>query len=149
MGKRLPRHEGSPIMSRAVLVFVCFLPLACGNSEPKVYPVRGEVFFNGQPASGAVVHFHPLDEEQCAPAFATVAEDGSFELSTYTTNDGAEAGEYVVTINWRSQEKVEGETIIGPDRLGERYSKPANSQLKATVTPGENVVPRYNLKEKE
>jgi hypothetical protein len=139
-------HELSLVLRWAALVVVCLIPLACNHPATKeVYPVRGEVFFNGQPAKGALVHFHPVDEEECAPAFAEVQEDGSFQLTTTDTFDGAEAGDYVVTINWRDEEKVDGETISGPDRLGERYSRPATSKLKATVTAGENVVPRYDL----
>ncbi|HEY2251522.1 MAG TPA: hypothetical protein VGH74_10700, partial [Planctomycetaceae bacterium] len=86
-------------------MFACFLPLAC-NSAPEagVYPVSGEVFFSGQPAGGATVVFHPVDEDEGSPAYATVQEDGSFELSTFATHDGAEAGDYLVTITWREEE---------------------------------------------
>src|SRR5262245_41559951 len=99
-----------PVLNRAAVMFACFLPLACGRSDTGgVYSVRGEVFLNSQPAAGAWVHFHPVDEEECAPAFAQVQEDGSFQLSTYGTNDGAEAGDYVVTLNWREEEQLDGE----------------------------------------
>src|SRR6476659_7523850 len=102
-------EEQGRVWRRAIFVIVCFLPLACGRSAPAVYPVRGEVFFNGQPASGATVHFLPADADEGSPAYATVQEDGSFELSTYGTYDGAEVGEYVVTLSWRDEEKVDGE----------------------------------------
>ena len=143
------RDERVFVQRWAALVILCFLPPGCSRSSDQagVYPVRGEVYFNGQPASGAVVHFHPLNDEERSPAFAEVQDDGSFELSTYGSHDGAEAGDYVVTINWRDEERVDGETIVGPDRLGERYSKRASSTLKATVSEGENVVPRFDLKE--
>jgi len=75
-----------------------------------------------------------------------VEEDGSFQLSTFGTNDGAEPGDYAVTLNWRDEEKVDGETLYGPDRFGERYSKPDKPTLKATVSAGENEVPRFDLK---
>jgi hypothetical protein len=137
-------------LTRAILVFACFLPLACSRSSPgakvKVCPVRGEVFVDGQPASGAVVHFHPLDKEQGPPAFAIVQEDGSFQLSTFSNFDGAAPGEYAVTINWRDQRQTEEETVIGPDRLGERYSKPDLSKLDAMVVQGENTLDRFDLK---
>jgi len=140
------------VLPRAILVFACFLPLACGSSETgaPLYPVRGEVFFKGQPTSGAVIHFHPVDEKDGSPAFGTVGADGSFELTTFDSNDGAEAGEYIVTINWREERKDDdGETVIGRDRLGERYSKRAGSTLRAKVSAGENVVPRFDLKEQQ
>jgi hypothetical protein len=135
-----------PLLKRAALALACFLPLACGPApEGQVYPVRGEVFFQGEPAAGALVHFHPLNDEEGTAAFAVVQEDGSFELSTFGTNDGAEAGEYIVTLNWRDEEKVDGEMINGPDRFDGRYSKPDKSTLQATVSAGENVVPRFDL----
>lgn len=111
-----------------------------------MYPVRGEVFFDGKPAAGAVIHFHPVEAELGTPAFAEVKEDGSYELSTYGSKDGAEAGEYIVTINWRKEEKIDGEWFDGPDLLGERYSTINKSPLKATITAGENVIPRFDLK---
>jgi hypothetical protein len=135
-----------PALQRVVFVFFCFLPVACGSSPPEVHPVFGEVFLNGQPASGAVVHFHPLDDEECSPAFATVKEDGSFELSTYANNDGAEVGEYRVTLVWCDEtQEEERETVYGPDRFGDRYSNPKTSGLIATVGPGENIVPRFDI----
>jgi len=140
------RNERSSAMLWTVFALACFLATGCGSSAPQVYPVRGEVFFNGQPANGAAVHFHPLEKEKRSPAFATVKDDGSFQLSTHVTNDGAAAGDYVVTLTWNSEKKVENEIIIGPDRLGDRYSKPEKSNLKATIIAGENVLPRFDLK---
>lgn len=134
------------VLRWVILAVACLVSMGCGSSTVELYPVRGEVFLSGQPAGGAVVHFHPVDAELCSPAFATVQEDGTFQLSTYGTNDGAEPGDYVVTLNWRDEQKVDDEIVNGPDRFGERYSKPATSTLNVTVTAGENVVPRYDLK---
>jgi len=140
--------ERALVLPRAFLVLVCFLPLGCSRSaSSSAYPVHGEVFFNGKPATGAAVHFHPLEGEECTPAFAIVKEDGSFEMSTFGTNDGAEPGNYAVTINWRKEERVDDELVVSPDLLGERYSKAEISGLKVTVTEGENAVPRYDLKD--
>lgn len=130
------------------LVLVCFLVVGCGNrGKAKVYPVRGEVFFRGEPATGAEVHFHPVDTA-APPAMATVDDDGAFELSTYSTSDGAAVGDYIVTINWREERPGDGEVIVGPDRLGERYSKRDISKLTATVSEGENLLDRFDLKDK-
>jgi hypothetical protein len=147
-GRMTPDLRG-PVVLRCALVFACFLPLACSSPEagPEVYPVYGEVFLDGEPAAGAWVHFHPFKAGDGSPAFAQVQEDGSFELSTYGTDDGAEAGDYIVTLNWRDEEKIDGETVQGPDRFGERYSIRDKSTLKATVVPGANVVPRFDIKD--
>lgn len=138
--------EQGQVARRAVLVLVCLLPIGCHRSEAPLYEVHGEVFFKGEPAAGALVHFHPVEKEGGAPAFATVEDDGTFQLSTRTSYDGAMAGDYKVTVNWRDEKEVDGETIIGPDRLGGRYARPGESNLQATVTEGENEVPRFNLK---
>lgn len=130
----------------SILVFVCLLPIACGKRAVKVYPVRGEVFFNDKPAAGAVIHFHPVDKDECPPAFGTVEDDGSYELTTFKTNDGAAAGEYVVTVNWLEERKTDEETILGKDRLGGLWGKPEISKLTATVSPGQNEIERFDLK---
>lgn len=135
------------VRPRGMLLLLCFLLPGCGRSGTgvEVFPVHGEVFFNGKPAAGAAVHLHPLDGDDRAPGFAIVQEDGSFEMSTFGTNDGAEPGDYAVTINWRTEEKIDDEIVTSPDLLGERYSKVETSGLKVTVTEGENVLPRYDL----
>ncbi len=139
--------ERGLLLRAALPVVFCFLSLACGSNErTEVYPVRGQVFVDGRPASGAAVHFHPVNQELGTPAYATVNEDGSFELSTYDTDDGVEPGDYVVTINWRKEEKIDGDMVNGPDLLGELYSKPNRSPLKAKVIAGENKEFRYDLK---
>jgi hypothetical protein len=67
----------------------------------KVYPVRGQVIFVAPAPQRAMVIFHPLGQTDPStrPSFATLAQDGSFELGTYSANDGAPAGEYAVPIS--------------------------------------------------
>ena len=134
------------VMLSTILALFCLSPIACGKRTIKVYPVRGEVFFNGQPAEGATVHFHPVDKKACPPAFATVNEDGAYSLTTFKTDDGAAAGEYVVTVNWLEEREEDGETIFGKDRLGGVYGRPEISKLTASVSPGDNEIDRFDLK---
>ncbi|MCE9530382.1 MAG: hypothetical protein K8T89_04510 [Planctomycetes bacterium] len=87
----------------AVLVLGLMVCTGCG-SKPRTYRVAGVVKVNGQPATGANVTLHPASDSgmksiQQRP-FGKVKEDGSFELSTFSANDGAPAGEYVLTIYW-------------------------------------------------
>jgi hypothetical protein len=93
----------------------------------------------------ATIHFHPVDESR-PPAFATVQGDGSYELSTYAEDDGAAAGDYLVTINWIREEKIDDEVVTSPDKLGGRYARKESSGLKATIGEEENEVPRFDLK---
>jgi hypothetical protein len=128
--------------------FACCVILGCGDqSKFTTHPVHGEVFVDGQPATGAEVHFHPVEKE-APPAVGTVDDEGGFDLTTYSTSDGAAAGDYIVTINWRDERPGDGEIIVGPDRLGERYSKRNVSKLTATVSDGETIVDRFDLKSK-
>jgi hypothetical protein len=112
----------------------------------RVHRARGEVFVKGKPAQGAVVHLHPRDKEKCRPAFATVQADGTFHLTTYSESDGAAIGDYVVTVSWTDEKRVDGETIYSSDKLKNRYSQIEKSSLKATIQPGENTLPRFDLK---
>jgi hypothetical protein len=148
--------ERSLIPRRAFLVCVCFIPMACGGYKDKVYPIRGQVFVNGEPAKGAAVAFHPAvnvnptDKKQAknkVPSASAIIEgDGSFQLTTYSLFDGAVAGDYFVTVTWREERPGDSEAVIhGPDKLGERYTQKGNG-LKATVVTGKNNLPRFDLK---
>ncbi|MBS0260510.1 MAG: PKD domain-containing protein, partial [Planctomycetes bacterium] len=122
----------------------CLLAAGCHDGdEVQLYPVQGEVFLDGVPADGAWIHFHPVNTDEGAPAYAQVQSDGSFELTTHSQHDGAEAGNYTVTLIWRSEEKDDdGEVQYGPDRFGNRYHQAKSSTLRAKVEPGENSLKR-------
>ena len=92
------RWEGR--VARLLLLAVPLAVSSCGGGGNQ-YPVRGQVFYEGQPATGAVVFFHPQDDH--APTgdssgghasmadtpFGKVGPDGSFELTTYGKGRGA------------------------------------------------------------
>jgi hypothetical protein len=109
-------------------------------------PVRGEVFVQGRPAIGAAITFFPLQVEQPHEIpTAVVGEDGSFRLTTVSAFDGAPPGEYAITITWCESYRDEGETRSGPDWFRGRYAHPSWSGLKATIQPGDNHLPRFEL----
>ena len=97
---------------RLLAGFLC-LTLACTASscakhnkdELAVFPVSGKVLFAGKPTPGAIAILHPVgDPDQKRPnPRAVVDREGNFKLSTYRTNDGAPAGDYVVTVDWRKR----------------------------------------------
>jgi hypothetical protein len=122
--------------------------LGCGRG-PKlpVYPVQGQVFFKGKPAHKAVVWLHPLGPSEVGtmPPRGLVAEDGSFQVSTFRANDGAPVGHYRVTISWRTVGSGDQE---GPEKLPPRYQHQANTELPTIeVKEGENVLPPFQLKD--
>ncbi len=121
-------------------------PAAKVDRKP-VFPVRGQLFVKDKPAAGAFVLLVPVNEpaEPKDPRpRAEVAADGSFALSTYGDNDGAPAGEYVVTVTWPGGVRPDG-TEEPEDKLFGRYSDRTKSKLRATVKEGPNELPPYRL----
>ena len=121
---------------------------ACSSSTKEVtkpvFPVRGQVFVKNKPAVAAFVLFVPVNEpaEPKDPRpRAEVAADGSFQLSTYGDNDGAPAGDYIVTIRWPGNEDLNEPS----DKLNGRYSDAATSRLRATVKEAPNEIPAFRL----
>ncbi len=130
-----------PFRLAALLAPCAFLALAACSAKrpdhPPVHPVRGQVFFNGQPAAGAVVTFHPVGNPspEAVKPQAIVEADGTFRPNSFELRDGAPAGEYTLTLYWPS-----GRGPIGPDRLMGQYNNPAQSVFKITVKDGDNVL---------
>src|SRR5271163_4500577 len=103
----------------ASLLLACGLLLlaSCRADPNRPHPVSGKVFFQKQPAHGALVTFVPLsnNDSKAARATATVDKDGGFRLTTRRAYDGAAAGFYAVTIVYLSPETMVEEQNAGPD----------------------------------
>ena len=130
---------------------VCMLAAGhgCGKSEPPgsaAHPVSGQVLVQQKPAKLASVVFYPKDEEKIRirPRARTDSE-GKFKLNSFGTEDGAPAGEYIVTIVWTGAEDEDNRDDL-PDRLQGRYSDPKTSPLKVTIKEGKNDLPPFHLK---
>jgi hypothetical protein len=67
----------------------------CGRSN--LVKVQGTVTLDGKPLSWATVTFNPK-EGNGRPASGLSDENGNFQLTTSSTNDGAAPGEYKVTV---------------------------------------------------
>lgn len=136
------------------LLSVC-LVLASGGCRPSqqherlpVYPVRGQVFYQGRPAVGALVRLHPLPPTPTPPFLprGLVGADGSFTLTTYDPGDGAPAGDYAVSLDWR-RKHTEEESEEGLSLLPARYCRPETSGLQVTIRPQEqNDLAPFQLK---
>jgi hypothetical protein len=129
---------------RVALAAAVLVPLASCGSSVKLYPVRGKVFYDGQPAEGATVVFHrkggPADSPKPS---GTVGADGSFALSTHPHGDGAPAGDYEVIITWYPPNSRGAENP--KNKLPARYTDPAQSGLKATVRDGPTELEPFQL----
>jgi hypothetical protein len=128
---RLRRRPG---LQAGGLLLVLLLA-GCGESHKPLFPVQGQVLDpDGKPAAGAKVVFHPVGgaDAKTARPVGVVNEAGAFSLTTYTKGDGAPAGDYIVTIEWRAQRTSPFGGVPG-DQLGGKYARPDKSPYKATV----------------
>jgi len=128
-------------------IIACVALLAVGvcscSKKPDRLPVatvKGSVTFDGKPAAGAMLVFHPLSgaaaEAKLRPV-AAVQDDGSFEAHTYDHKDGLPAGEYAVTVHWLKPSGKGSEEEGGAvSRIPARYEKPETSGLKVVVGTG-------------
>ncbi len=130
----------------AVLVLGAFLS-GCGGQPERpevVYPLTGELQFEGKPAAGASIVLHAQDEAIAARPIATVNEDGTFAVTTYEPGDGAPPGEYKVTVEWHrpvAGQNVEGDELPPPNVIPPAYARPQTTPLTITVEEGENTFP--------
>ena len=125
-----------------------------GSSGPSapVFPVKGRVTFDGQPASGAFVVFTPQaapkpGEEPVRPR-ATVQPDGGFVLTTAAEGDGAPAGDYAVTVQWTRPVKQGKDLVPGPNVIPRAYAEPGSTPLKVTVRESDNELEPFAISKK-
>lgn len=114
----------------------------CGKEKPKPYPVSGQVSYRKVPLKEAVVTFHPKPGQPPGhPISATTDAEGKFQLTTTTANDGAPAGEYMVTIVLREKRRDGDEEVRnGKNLLPDKYADPEKSGITVVVKPQENVL---------
>lgn len=128
------------------LVLLCCV--SCG-SKRKLYPVRGQVMCDGQPAEGAIVTLHALDASQPMQEVPSsrVKADGSFTIGTYEPEDGAPPGDYKVIIIWLPPDALARMSPDGrlPNKLPDLYSDAKTTPLKIHVDEGPNDLPPYDL----
>ena len=132
-------------MWRTIIPIVVILN-GCGGDEPLQstavarVPVSGRVVVGRQPVAGAIVTFEPKFEwNPNLPKPKAVTEaDGSFEIGTVMTGDGAPAGEYLVSIE---SPDVENGMI-----LDSQFGIPAKSGLKASVAGKPTKLPDFVVK---
>ncbi|MCA9127134.1 MAG: hypothetical protein KDB22_08610 [Planctomycetales bacterium] len=109
--------------------------------QAATYPVSGSITINGEPPVGAVVTLIPtgdkVDERNSKP-WAVVDEQGQFTLQTYLKEDGAPAGDYIVTVKWPWDVKDMSQAMS--DRLGGAYAFPDKSDIRVTIARAPTVL---------
>jgi hypothetical protein len=133
--------------------------VGCGNEFP-VYPVKGRVMFEGKPMiGGGSISLVPLDNRPGKTAGGTIAEDGTYTLSTNATDDGSMPGEFRVVIYQttdteptntgdgnQSANLRQTKSVPPADRIPEIYSDGAKSPLRATVEAKSDNEINFELK---
>jgi hypothetical protein len=138
-----------------VFAGIAGLVSACGGpSEERVpvYRTTGKITFEDKPLIGATVLFQKTEGDSKVPnPLATTTEDGSFTLHTYEPDDGAPAGDYLISVTIRPPNRDSGSGYskkkfeAPPEILQGRYADPKTSGLKATIKTGENTLEPFNL----
>jgi len=137
----------------AILAVASLAASGCGADSPArvpVFPVEGAIQFGGRPAANLIVQFHPSSPKPLttgSPDVASIATEtdaeGRYRLSTYIADDGAPAGDYVVTFRPGGLPDLDGGD--GLPRVGSveeealtKYVDVDTSPFKATIKPGDN-----------
>lgn len=111
------------------------------EGRKEVHPAHGKLLIDNQPAPGAMLVLHPVGGAYDAERpRATVAPDGSFALTTYEGQDGAPAGEYIVTAPWYTSANKNAPGPW-PNILPAKYARPESSDLRVQITAGSNDLP--------
>ena len=133
-----------------VPVLTLWMMTGCGEQSLQsaalpTHPTTGQLTINGVPVKGAIVRLFPVAPaaEGSSPIVptGTVREDGTFELTSYVTGDGAPQGDYLITLEWPDPSLVSSRDAMpgdAPDRLKHRFFNPERSKLKAHIAAGEN-----------
>jgi hypothetical protein len=109
------------------------------------------VLFEGKPAAGAIVKFYAVDaankkDGQAVVPQAIVGDDGCFQLTTYSSEDGAPAGKYAVSVFWAKPAKG-GDDYEKP-LIPARYLNAETSGLTAVVEEKATELPPFQLARK-
>src|SRR5262245_17906441 len=133
----------------AFAVFVFAIVGCTGDGQLKVYPVTGQVLYNGEPLKGVDVAFHPTDPKNTTsyPPHATTDNDGKFALTTYVKDDGAPAGEFKVAIAFAVQSADDGSDQVKklPFQVPAKYQRKESTPITVTLKPETNTLEPFKL----
>jgi hypothetical protein len=130
-----------------MLAIALFAAAGCGKPDRvRVYPVHGQILYDGKPAAGVQVFLFPT----AAPGVPDIpmnprgetGPDGYFTLTTYSEGDGAAEGGYQLVLYW--PEATDEREEDGKDRLLGWYTM-AHSKISVQIKPTTNELPPIKL----
>ncbi len=99
------------LVPAAVVSVLASLCVSCGGTAAGLSSVSGKVVCNGQPAAGAVLHFHRQAGEPAPPPGAAniiptaiVGDDGHFTVESPPLGYGAAPGKYNIVVQWPEEQ---------------------------------------------
>jgi hypothetical protein len=125
------------------------------------HQVNGTVTMKGQPLAGATVVFVPAEGATHEPATGLTDSEGKFKLSTFVSDDGAQAGDYRIKVqkfDIRKPTKEEQDRYISIEEeqkmqfsdekptppakntLPKKYADETTSGFTYTVKKGQNTI---------
>lgn len=111
----------------------------CGSSGLPTAPVRGKITYEGKPVpNGSVVS---LPEGDKPSATGDIKPDGSYELTTYSSGDGAVLGKHtlmVIAVEDHSGRLPEERSATPALIIPKKYTSFPTSGLSIDVKAGEN-----------
>lgn len=106
-----------PQRGRTLVLILIVGLVGCGTGNGlNLGRVRGKVTVDGAPARAGFVTFQPDTSQQTIgnPAMSTITENGSFDLSTQDSGDGAIVGFHKVGIVVYAPEPIAEESVADP-----------------------------------
>ena len=139
----LPGNMMNPTLTAKVLLTIVSTALValqgCAEKLPDgprvpTTPVVGQVLVDGKPAGSLSVGCEAqFEKDQTVPhTGAFTDKDGKFALSTFESGDGVPLGKYKLTFMWGQFNLMNGQ-YGGPDKLGGKYRKGADSNVEFEV----------------
>lgn len=132
-----------------VMIAAC---AGCAPSAPELQPVVPAILrvtIDGKAAVDARITLHPISELESNAVVARprgiVGSDGTVQLTTYYTHDGAPEGDYKITITWPSAPSLRAEDAPAPDRLKGRFNNPALSTLRVAIAKDQPEIIDVNI----
>lgn len=127
------QHPTRPLqLATAAVLGICTALTGCGPEKPETHDVSGIVTYNNQPVEGAQVMFTP---GAGPPATGVTGPDGKYQLSTFSSRDGAVAGAHRVVV---TKNVVQSASANDPypqtrNELPAQYASASQSGLTAEV----------------